>query len=142
MTTQVSPEGRNAITADVLVTVDNRFTLYVNGQRLGSSQKGWQTPERFDGIPLQPTNNIFSFLASNFAADVVGGPSSAGLIAAIQITYSDGSVVVLPSIGSDKSWQTSDDVSAVAQTVVDPSKWRAATDIGKYGISPWFQVVL
>jgi hypothetical protein len=134
-TTQMSPAGLNAVKADILIDADDRFTLYVNGQSIGSKD-GWETAALFNGVALAPSRNFFAVNATNLPDATTGGASPAALIAAIQITYTDGSVEILPS-GGDGSWVTSDDVGGVTQTKFDESTWKTAVAVGKYGDAPW-----
>ncbi|KAG6827567.1 hypothetical protein H0H92_011290 [Tricholoma furcatifolium] len=68
-----------------------------------------------------------------------GGDSPAGLLAAIQITYSDGSTSV---VTSDSTWRANQVVPYnFQQPSVNDSTWPFAETLGNYGISPWFSGV-
>lgn len=136
-----SPSGLSAAWASVLMTADNNFALYVNGQAVGvginstSLGEGWQTATRFDGIALSPSSNLFSILATNLAGSGAGGSSSAGLLVTVQILYSDGSTELLRS--SNELWLASTHDDNFAQGTVDSSLWSKAIGVGAYPTSPW-----
>ncbi|KAJ6613886.1 hypothetical protein B0H10DRAFT_2221866 [Mycena sp. CBHHK59/15] len=69
------PQGKTATLADIIITADDSYILYVNG--------------------IQPCLNVFAVDAGNNA-----GP--AGLLATVQVTYSDGGTATL---GTDASWR-------------------------------------
>ncbi|KAJ6620268.1 hypothetical protein B0H10DRAFT_2432905 [Mycena sp. CBHHK59/15] len=98
----VAPYGKTPVSADILITVDNSLTLYVNG--------------------LEPCLNVFAVTAVNGAT----APNLAGLLAAIQITYSDGTT---SKIVSDTTWRAS-------------PCWMPATAEGAYGVGPWGQIAI
>jgi hypothetical protein len=64
-----------------------------------------------------------------------GGDSPAGLLAAIQITYTDGST---SNVVSDSTWKVNKVVSTGFELPsTDDSSWAAATPLGKNGVDPW-----
>lgn len=131
-----APTGKTAKEASAIITVDNNFTLYVNGQRIGASTKGWEVPLLYSNIKLEPSKNVFSILANNYPADNnSSATSAAGVLAAFQVTYTDGSKEVLHSdVGS---WLVSDDQTTAAQVDVVESAWKPVVVVGKFGDSPW-----
>jgi hypothetical protein len=115
------------VQADILITVDDGFTLYINGNQLGNNTDIWTFAERFC-VALQPCLNVFAVTAVN-----TGG--AAGLLASIQITYSDGTI---STIVSDTTWRYSITVpSGYEQLSFDASSWAPAISEGVYGVSPW-----
>ncbi|KAJ7905737.1 lectin [Mycena olivaceomarginata] len=94
----VPPLGKTPIQADIAITVDNSFTLYVNGGQVGTGGD-FTNAERFC-VPLRSCLNVFAVTAVNGATT----PNPAGLLVAIQITYSDGTT---STIVSDTTWRTS-----------------------------------
>ncbi|KAJ7184329.1 lectin [Mycena filopes] len=122
----VAPQGKTPVQADIILTVDNSLTLYVNGAEVGTGGD-FTKAERFC-VPLQPCLNVFAVTGTNAA-----GP--AGLLAAIQITYSDGST---STIVSDTTWRYSTTVpSGYEQLSFDDNSWAPAIVEGAYGVAPW-----
>ncbi|KAJ6595618.1 hypothetical protein DFH09DRAFT_867274, partial [Mycena vulgaris] len=140
--TVVTPSGKSASSATVLLSVDNSFDLYVNGQYVGSppydnnapgSASSWQYAQRFT-VKLTASTNIFTVFGKNFPAQAGGATSSAGFIAAIQVHYVDGST---DTVRTDVTWLTG--------PLTSPSSFLAASDStlvpsvsqGSFGTSPW-----
>lgn len=133
--TFVTPTGKTAQSATILITVDDDFTLYVNGALLGSPESAdWQTALIF--YPgLDPASNLFAIRADNLPDATSGGDSPAGLLATIRITYTDGST---DTIVSDTTWLVNKTVSdGFELPSTDDSSWPNATSQGAYGVSPW-----
>lgn len=125
----VAPEGKTPVSADIIMTVDNGFTLYVNGAEVGTSGD-YRFAERFC-VSLKPCLNVFAVNAVN-AATV---PNPAGLLAAIEITYDDGTT---DTIVSDTTWRADTTVPAgFEQLTYDDNSWPAASFVGNYGVAPW-----
>ncbi|KAJ6599588.1 hypothetical protein B0H10DRAFT_2231241 [Mycena sp. CBHHK59/15] len=103
------PQGKTATLADIIITADDSYILYVNG--------------------IQPCLNVFAVDAGNNA-----GP--AGLLATVQVTYSDGGTATL---GTDASWRVDpgmtpgfeqlsfDDNGWVTASVIMTAFWAEAT---------------
>ncbi|KAJ6453105.1 hypothetical protein C8R45DRAFT_1083153 [Mycena sanguinolenta] len=142
--TVTSPAGKNATSATVLLTVDNTFQLFINGQFIGSPPfddnasgeiGSWEYAQLFTDVPLTPTTNVFTVLATNFAGQQAGGgPSSAGVVATIQITFLDGSN---ETIRTDETWLTAPLASASSFLGTADSSLTPAISSGLFGISPW-----
>ncbi|KAJ7184334.1 lectin [Mycena filopes] len=125
------PLGKTAVQADIIMTVDNGLTLYVNGGQVGTGGD-FRFAERFC-VPLRPCLNVFAVTGVN-----AGGP--AGLLATIQITYSDGST---STIVSDTTWRYSINVpSGYEQLSFDDNSWAPAIAEGAYGVAPWGQIAI
>ncbi|CAK5268971.1 unnamed protein product [Mycena citricolor] len=97
----VAPAGKTPVEADIIITADNFFSLYVNNNLVGTGSD-WTKPGRFY-VPLNDCLNVFAVNATN------GGllsnptaPNPAGLLVAIQISYSDGTT---SQIVSDATWR-------------------------------------
>ncbi|KAF7348113.1 hypothetical protein MSAN_01763900 [Mycena sanguinolenta] len=142
--TVTSPSGKTATSATILVTADNTFQLFVNGQYIGSppydnNESGttgsWEFAQLFTDVALTPTSNVFTIFATNFAAQTTtGGPSSAGMVAALQITFSDGSSEV---VRTDTTWLAGN-YSSVSTFLSAPDGALApAISSGLFGIAPW-----
>ncbi|KAJ7611617.1 lectin [Roridomyces roridus] len=125
----VAPLGKTPVQADILLTVDNIFTFYVNGIEAGSG-RGYNIGHLFC-VAMSPCLNVFAVNATNEGP----GSSPAGLVAAIQITYSDGTTT---NIVTDTTWLYSTTVpSGFEQLSFDDSSWKPAIGEGAFGISPW-----
>ncbi|KAJ7168303.1 lectin [Mycena crocata] len=132
--TFTAPLGKRPIQADIILSVDNGLTLYVNGAQVGTGGD-FRFAERFC-VPLQPCLNVFAVTAANAGSTA----NPAGLLAAIQITYSDGTTSL---ITSDTTWRFSTTVlSGYEQLSFDDSSWKPVIGEGAYGVSPWGQVAI
>ncbi|KAJ7460971.1 lectin [Mycena galericulata] len=130
----VAPLGKTPVQADIILTADNSLTLYVNGIEVGTGGD-YRFAERFC-VPLCSCLNVFAVTAVNGATT----PNPAGLIAAIQITYSDGTT---SNIVTDTTWRYSISVpNGYEQLSFDDSSWSPAIGEGAYGVSPWGQIAI
>ncbi|KAF7364694.1 hypothetical protein MVEN_00339000 [Mycena venus] len=147
--TVVSPSGKSASSATVLLSVDNTFQLLINGQYVGSppfdnnaagSTGSWEYAQRFT-VTLTPSNNVFTVLATNFPPTGSGtsgtGGTSAGMIAALQIKYTDGSSDI---VRSDTSWLAGPFTSADAFLHAADSTLGLSIAQGPFGMAPWGQI--
>ncbi|KAJ7634667.1 hypothetical protein FB45DRAFT_1056664 [Roridomyces roridus] len=135
-----TPTGKSAQSATILLTVDNSFLLYLNGQYVGAppnigALQIWQTAQRFN-VTLNPTVNIFTVQARNDVQAGTTTQTSAGFIAAIQVFYADGSSDI---IRTDSSWLNSPgdftDVGTFLNTA--DTLLSNSTELGLYGLAPW-----
>lgn len=137
--TYTPPAGKTASSALVLMTVDNQFSLFINGQLAGESPKGnqshWQSSLIFN-VALNPGSNLFAVQAENLRDDPNGSDfGAAGILASIQIIFSDGTTTLL---SSDSSWRSIKTVSAdFASPSIDDSPWDTSTVVDTYGNGAW-----
>ncbi|KAJ7133438.1 hypothetical protein C8R44DRAFT_870834 [Mycena epipterygia] len=134
--TFATPAGKTAASASVALTVDNGWTLWVNGQPVGTSEDtgvtGWQTGQVLSAA-LNASANVFSVLGTNVnQTDNTQNP--AGLLAAIRIRYTDGSN---DTILSDSTWLASGAIPADFPLPADISQFVPAQVITQYGSGPW-----
>ncbi|KAJ6585172.1 hypothetical protein B0H19DRAFT_1108612 [Mycena capillaripes] len=97
------PAGRTATAAMISMTAVNRYVLWVNSQPIGASGDGtndWKSVQLLSAA-LNASANTFAILAVN---DNNPGAPAPGLLAAIQVLYSDGSTQL---IVSDATWEVS-----------------------------------
>ncbi|PPQ72388.1 hypothetical protein CVT26_006748 [Gymnopilus dilepis] len=121
------PQGKVPSAASIIITVDNAFTLFLNGNAVGSASD-WTTVQSYC-VTLEAGCNTFAVDATN--SDV--GP--AGVLFAASIVYTDGSTSTLVS---DGSWRYNLLVPAgFAQPSYDDSTWPFAIAEGGNGASPW-----
>ncbi|MHC4506352.1 MAG: hypothetical protein ACYTFI_23910, partial [Planctomycetota bacterium] len=128
------PEDIKNTRAEIVVTADNLFKLYVNGRNAGENDPGadsWRRPQRMSITRyLTGGGNILAVEATN----TVAGP--AGLMAKLIVTGPRGKPVVLVT---DETWKSSDkgDTGWQAAEFFDDSDWVPAKALGKYGCAPW-----
>ncbi|KAF8069110.1 hypothetical protein FPV67DRAFT_1106939 [Lyophyllum atratum] len=138
------PTGKSASFADIIITADDQFALYVNGGLAGSTlhaddEFGWKTAWRYH-VPLGSKRNVFAVHGVNLHDRNTGQDSPAGLLVAIQITQSDGSTTMLTS---DSNWRISKDIPVNFEaSSFDDSSWDSASSIGNYGVNPWARNVV
>ncbi|KAJ7089118.1 hypothetical protein C8R44DRAFT_441193 [Mycena epipterygia] len=131
--TYISGSGRTATSAIISMTVVQQFTLWVNGRQIGTSGDGvddWKSAQVFT-TALNATSNIFSVLAVN---DADSGAPAPGLLAAIQVKYSDGSDDV---IVSDSIWVVSTVIPSDFPTPSTYSLFSPATILALFGSGSW-----
>jgi hypothetical protein len=126
-----TPSGKTAVSAEIAITADDLFRLYVNGDKLGETEGAvnqWQQSRRYE-VALQGDRNVVAVQTDN------GEGSPAGLIATIRVTYSDGSTELVRT-GTD--WKASKVVEpGFAEPGYDDSAWDAAAVHATYGTGPW-----
>ncbi|KAK7044764.1 hypothetical protein R3P38DRAFT_3258861 [Favolaschia claudopus] len=136
--TVATPGGKIAQSATILMTADNDFQLFVNGEYIGQAPgiptiPSFTTPQRFT-VDLNKASNVFTVFATNIAAagTITAGP--AGLAGSITIKFSDGTTDV---VFTDATWLTGPFSS--------PDQFLAAADstlartfaLGAVGAKPW-----
>lgn len=127
------PQPSSVARADVFLTADNLYALYVNGKYVGQSDANphkWNRPKRFDVTSLlTPGRNVLAVEAANTA------PGPAGLLVYGVVQLADGRSVVIPS--SDQ-WKCSEKQQKNwERPAFDDSKWQKAYLVATYGSAPW-----
>jgi alpha-L-rhamnosidase len=119
--------------ATLVLTVDDQFTLFVNGEEVGKSSgqtDAWRELKTFDLKPrrLRTGPNVIAVRAFNTAG-------AAGLLAKLDLACNPGPQI---SAVSDKSWKVAD-VAADGWNAVafDDAAWKPAKEIAKLGEGPW-----
>ncbi|KAF7331253.1 hypothetical protein MKEN_00002400 [Mycena kentingensis (nom. inval.)] len=127
-----SPTNKTATAATILVAADNSFVLWVNGHPIGQGE-GFTTAQTF-AAALNGSSNTISVSANNALDGAPEDANPAGLLALVEVLYSDGS---RDTFVSDDSWR-------VMSTVPDDFPLPAATadyvnaqEEGKAGTGPW-----
>ncbi|KAJ7214106.1 hypothetical protein GGX14DRAFT_618422 [Mycena pura] len=135
--TFATPAGKTAATALIAITVDNNFTLWVNGQPIGatsgSGSEAWQNAQVLSAA-LNGSTNVFSVLGVNSNPETPGVANPAGLLAAIRVVYTDGSN---DTIVSDTSWLASGSIPPDFPLPADLSQFAPAGVAAKYGSGSW-----
>lgn len=126
-----SPDGKTATRAEIVITADDSFRLSVNGALLGATEGAsneWQQSHRFFA-DLDARRNTIAVQTTN------GAGSPAGLVAAIRVTYSDGSTEI---VRTDTEWKASKTVDAGFEAPgFDDSGWGRAAAQAAFGSGPW-----
>ena len=127
--------GKTPLSAEILITADNAYTLWVNGEEIGA-QANFHQAFRYC-VPLESGCNVFAVEGQNAPST---GPSNvgnaAGVISAIKIRYTDG---FTDTIVTDAEWHAiSGAVPGFQQVAFDDSAWPAAFVEGPIGTTaPW-----
>jgi putative membrane-bound dehydrogenase-like protein len=114
--------------AELWITADNEYTVYINGQKVGAG-KEWSKYDRYDVTKhLVAGRNVLAIMAQNR-----GGP--AGAIARLRIVRADKKAIV---IGTDDKTR----ITQIAQpdwlkTDFDDRGWATAAVLGDASIGPW-----
>jgi hypothetical protein len=120
--------------ARLLMTADNAFTCYVNGQRVGSGDDLHKAYVLNLAAALKPGTNLIAVAATN----TTDTPSPAGLIGLLSIKLSDGRMIEMPT---DSSWETSMTAAPDWNSSAKTSEgWAAALELGPNGMAPWGEV--
>ncbi|KAF9468443.1 hypothetical protein BDZ94DRAFT_1294460 [Collybia nuda] len=130
-----TPVGKKAQFALVLLAVDNHFSLYVNGNLVGESgnSSAWQGALSYNITLPSATWNVFLIHAINAPGN--GKPNPAGVLAAIQITFTDGSSNFIYSNGD---WHATKNImQGFNSPSLDGTLWPSAKALVKYGEGVW-----
>lgn len=126
-----TPAGRKATEAEILITADDSFELWVNGTSLGATkgaENEWQQSHLYE-TDLEGERNVIAVRTTN------GPGSPAGLIAKIRVTYDDRSTEVFTT-GAD--WRAAKSFPAdFHDPGFDDSSWGPAHVLAAYGKGAW-----
>ncbi|KAK0477346.1 hypothetical protein IW261DRAFT_1487235 [Armillaria novae-zelandiae] len=113
-----SPYGKAAVCGKVVITADDEYTLYVNGNNIGSGSN-WQTMQAYSIPILDADENLIAVDSLNTQ------PTVAGLIAGVLVAYNDGTS---ETYYTDNSWKTLAATSPTdfEATDLDDSSWMSA----------------
>jgi hypothetical protein len=130
------PAEKSVASASLRLSADDRFTASLNGQVIGSqtAPEGWKIGRQFDDIAskLVPQENILAVEAENVP---VNAANPAGLIAALEIHFTDGSSM---NVVSDDQWHVAkQSATGWDSTGFDESTWSKAKIVTPYGGNPW-----
>lgn len=103
------------------LTADNEFTLRVNGEPVATGNDFRNLCTADIKSLLKPGDNVLTVAAVNAGTE----PNPAGLIAAVRLQYTDGSIEVL---ASDDTWQVA---------VAEGAQETPARVLGPAGMAPW-----
>jgi len=123
------PQDGVVTKARLVMTVDNEFTLYVDGRELGRGAE-WRELFIFDLTRwLTPGRHVL-------AVNCYNGSFFAGMLLGLQIDLADGRSI---AVQSDQSWRVVPEGTSrwEKRTEAQPD-WPAATIIAPLGGSPWW----
>lgn len=123
--------NRKIESAEITMTADNAFELWVNGKRAGAGDN-WERTYSIDVASLLKAGvNVLAVEATN-ATD---NPNPTGLIGTLKIKYEKGGVLVVPT---DGNWRAAKTVKDNWRTGTKPANgWEKAKVLGPYGMAPW-----
>ncbi len=127
---RVSAEEKPTL-ARLTLTVDDQFTLFVNGKQIGqfAQRDGWKQPQRYDLLPhFGAGENVVAVTGKNIE-------SLAGVCAKIVIQYPGKQP---KTIVSDRHWKTSNKAVEGWNTAnFDDSAWHDSFEIAAFGEGAW-----
>ncbi|KAF8992660.1 hypothetical protein BDQ17DRAFT_1329888 [Cyathus striatus] len=127
--TILTPPGKTARNIDIIMTANNFFALYINGVALGGrlNSNSWQVSNRFCAT-AQPDSNVIAVEGSNES-----GP--AGVLAALQIIYTDGTT---STYVPDTTWKSSLTIPVgFMQPTYNDASWSFAIISGGFDAPPY-----
>jgi HEAT repeat protein len=133
----VLPVDAQVQSAQIVITSDNLFSLYLNGHSVGEcdvDNSAWQRPHRYNVADLLvPGRNVIAVEAVNTL------PGPAGLLAKLVVQLDNGQRLVL---ASDAQWTCStQERLSWQQSDFDDSRWQPVRVVGAFGAGPWGKVV-
>ncbi|MBM3860228.1 MAG: hypothetical protein FJ395_11330 [Verrucomicrobia bacterium] len=119
--------------ADLHVTADNLYEVYLNGKFVGESSRNpneWNKPKKFDVANLlNAGDNTIAIEAANTA------PGPAGLLMKLVVKLADGQEVALVT---DSTWKFSlDEEKNWQQPDFNDQAWKTAGIVANFGDAPW-----
>jgi len=132
--TLILPDDAKIRQAKIVLTADDRFSLYLNGRKVGQGQPWSQARVYTVTQQMKPGKNVLAVEAVN------GSVSPAGFIANLHIIGRQGRDRF---IVSDDSWKASTEaVGNWHENKYDDRSWKGASVIGIYGCKPWERTVI
>jgi signal transduction histidine kinase len=123
------PASSTVTKARLLMTVDNEFTLFLDGRELGRGSE-WRELFVFDLTRLLPPGKHV------LAVRGLNSFSFAGMLFGLRVVLADGRIV---EVKSDQSWRiVPDGVSRWEKKTEASDTWPAATIKAALGGSPWW----
>jgi hypothetical protein len=121
--------------ATLWLAADDRFTAYVNGEKVGDGA-GWHAPRTIDVTKsIRPDDNVIAIEAENLPAQTA---NPAGLIANLSIQTDIGEEY---DIVTDSTWRSNKNPDAKSGdwTAIDfnDKHWPAAKEVAAYRSAPW-----
>ncbi len=120
------PAGQIASSAEILIAADNNYTLFVNGEYIGSGNN-WEQGQAYC-VTLDPECNVFAVEVHNRIQ------SPAALISAIQVTYTD---TTTETIVTDSTWRANGPTPGFQAPGYSDAGWLSAVVLGNANSPPW-----
>ena len=126
------PADRQVVRATVIMTADDGFTLFINGERVSQSEGHPNAVETEVAARLRPGPNTLAVAAYNKP----GPPQNpAGLIGVLRVELEGGEPLVIPT---DAQWRCAKaEADDWRRADFDESQWAQAKALGPYGMGPW-----
>ena len=131
------PAGRVVDRARLFASADDKFSIKLNGERLGG-EADWKIGRQFDDFTpvLKAGRNVISVIAENKPLE--GPKNPAGLIVRLEIRFVDGESLILKS---DATWRCTKNAEQRWEEVAfDDAHWSPAQEIAGYGDHPWGEI--
>ena len=129
------PADRHVAKATVLMTADDGFTLFINGERVSQSEGHQNAVETEVAAQLRPGPNTLAVAAYNKP----GPPQNpAGLIGVLRVELEGGVSLVVTTDGQWRCAKTESE--GWRKSEFDDSQWATAKALGPYGMGPWGNV--
>lgn len=132
------PEGREVNKAEMLVTVDESYTLYLNGSMVGQGED-WRRIEHLDVTEHLKTGRNLLALKGENAGTI---PNPAGILLNLKITFAGGSEPLV--VNSNKEWKALDKQPSSGWETpdFDDSNWGKVRTFGNSANSKhWGQLI-
>ena len=121
------PPSKRVSNATLVMTVDNEYTLFLDGQIIGRMDD-WREYWEYDvTLLMTPGRHVLAVKAYNSFAQ-------AGLIFGLQVDFEDGSAL---EVKSDPSWKLVPEGTRHWETRTTPGAWRSAKVVAEFGQNPW-----
>jgi hypothetical protein len=138
--TFVPAPGQVPASADIIITVDNAYTLYVNGVEVGTGTT-WRRAQHYH-VNLAPAAElVLAVLATNTE------PSAAGVLVAMEVNMMEvgrANCTAGVFVQSDRSWKSTTGAIPTGWQLVgfDDSAWPAAAAEVVYPATKWGTVTV
>lgn len=127
------PANQTVREARFMLTADDNFQLFVNGETVGTEHRNWKLLATRDlsGV-LKAGRNVLAIEAANT------GNNPAGLVGTLGILFDSGETM---SVKIDRSWLSSPSDAAGWNTIdFDPADWKPASEIAAFGTQHWGKI--
>ena len=132
------PTNAQVRSAQLLISVDGRYTATLNGQKVTETYGhiwSWTRARKVDvTADLRPGNNVLALLVRQEKQ------GTAGVIARLKVELADGKTITLDT---DDAWRyTLKAPKGWESPGFDDDKWTPVGVYGKYGVEPWGKRVI
>lgn len=121
---------RELTSAQMAMTADNGFELWVNGERAGAGADANRIFRLDIARWLKPGTNVLAIAAFN-AHDY---PNPAALIGALTLRFRDGTS---REVVTDSQWESARTVAPAWLAEAQPTVWSPALEVGPLGLEPF-----